>query len=171
MKDFHLPLRQLVVIAATFVIAWGYGPSLIDHGSPFGFKAAYAKSGGGGGGSGGGGGFGSGDNRGEGGGGSGGGSDINQDRGDDHGIYGGSAMNASELGKLNAANAAGYALGHPNPRSVVGQISAYRDSVQQGGLTTLEDQRLALSKISNKPVSDAELARVNELLGLSTPSP
>lgn len=81
----------------------------------------------------------------------------------------GPARGSSDLGNLNAARAAGYALGHPNPNSVVGEISAYRDAIQQGGLASLEEQRQALGKISNKQISYAEVARVNQLLGLPTP--
>ncbi|HSE79257.1 MAG TPA: hypothetical protein VLG66_14755 [Alphaproteobacteria bacterium] len=84
---------------------------------------------------------------------------------------------ASALGSLNAAHALSKGNTPPaSPNSVVGQLAAYRDAMneaiaaptQQARDAALQDAEESLQAAANKDVTDETRSAVNDMLGIDT---
>lgn len=173
-------LRSALILALFLAPAIGEQHTSLILGS-----AAYAKGGEGGGNSGGnGGGHGGGNNGGHGNGHSadadgshspGHGKENGRNQGNGYGELGNNHGSvASKLGSLNAAHASQNARQHASASSMVGQIAAYEQAVEDArSLETSEERAIAeeqavgmLADISNKDVDQEVVNAVNELLGI-----
>ena len=84
---------------------------------------------------------------------------------------------ASALGSLNAAHALSKGNTPPaSPNSVVGQLAAYRDSMNAAIAATTQEERdvalqeaeASLQAAANKDVTDETRSAVNDMLGIDT---